>query len=103
MTRKKNISKTWQANLPKQPQKHSPVLRKPTVEDVTDPKLERNFDFKDSEVQSEEEMESDGEDITLKEIQSDAELLEFASRLSGHVQDQEHTRHLGACRAPTDL
>jgi hypothetical protein len=81
MTRKKNISKTWQANLPKRPQKHTPVSRKATVEDVTDSKLESDFDVKDSEVESEEEMESDGEDITLKEIRSDAELLEFASRL----------------------
>ena len=52
-----------------------------TVYDVIDFKLESDFDFKDSEVESEEEMESDDEDITLKEIQSDAELLEFASRL----------------------
>src|SRR5258708_3173719 len=82
MTRKKNISKIWQANLLKQPQKHTPVSRKPTVEDVTDSELESDFDFKDdSEVESEEEMESDGEGITLKEIQGDAELLEFASRL----------------------
>ncbi len=71
MTRKKNISKIWQANLPKQPQKHTLVSRKPTVEDVTDSELESDFDFKDSEVESEEEMESDGEGITLKEIQSD--------------------------------
>jgi hypothetical protein len=56
------------------------VSRKPTV-DVMDSKLESNFDFKDSEVESEEEMESDDEDITLKEIQSDAEPLEFAMRL----------------------
>jgi len=63
------------------PQKHTPVSRKPTVEDVTDSELESDFDFKDSEVESEEEMESDGEDITLEEIQSDAELLEFALRL----------------------
>ena len=46
-----------------------------------DSELESDFDFKDSEVESEEEMESDAEDITLKEIQSDAELLEFALRL----------------------
>ena len=46
-----------------------------------DSKLESDFDFKDSEVESEEEMESDAEDITLKEIQSDAELPEFALRL----------------------
>ena len=81
MTRKKNISKTWQANLPKQPQKHTPVSRKPTIGDVMDSELESDFDVKDSEVESEEEMESDDEDITLKEIQSDAELLEFALRL----------------------
>src|SRR5258708_10649926 len=81
MNRKKNISKTWQANLLKQPQKHSPVSRKHSVEDVMDSELESDFDFKDSEVESEEEMESDAEDITLKEIQSDVELLEFASRL----------------------
>jgi hypothetical protein len=81
MTRKKNISKTWQANLPKRPPKHTSVSRKPTVDDVTDSELESNFDFKDSEVESEEEMESGDEDITLKEIQSDAELLEFAMRL----------------------
>ncbi|KAF8226125.1 hypothetical protein L208DRAFT_1380337 [Tricholoma matsutake] len=64
MTRKKNISKTWQANLPKWPPKHTTVSRKPTVDDVMDSKLESNFDSKDSE-----------------EIQSDAELLEFAMRL----------------------
>lgn len=81
MTRKKNISKIWQANFPKRSQKHTPVSRKPTVYDVTDSELESAFDFKDLEVESEEEMESDGEDITLKEIQSDAELLEFAMRL----------------------
>jgi hypothetical protein len=81
MTRKKNISKTWQANLPKWPPKHTPVSRKPTVDDVTDSELESDFDFKDLEVESEEEMESGDEDITLKEIQSDVELLEFAMRL----------------------
>ncbi|KAF8229075.1 hypothetical protein L208DRAFT_1379053 [Tricholoma matsutake] len=81
MTRKKNISKTWQANLLKQPPKHTPVSRKPTIDDVMDSELESDFDFKDSEVESEEEMGSDDEDITLKEIQSDAELLEFATRL----------------------
>jgi hypothetical protein len=81
MTRKKNISKTWQVNFPKQPPKHTPVSRKPTVDDVMDSELESDFDFKDSEVESEEEMESDNEDITLKEIQSDAELLEFVMRL----------------------
>ena len=26
-----------------------------------------------------------------------------ASELSGHIQDWEHTRHLGACRALMDL
>jgi len=57
------------------------MSRKPTVDDVTDSELESNFDFKDSEVESEEEMELDDEDITLKEIQSDAELLKFAMRL----------------------
>jgi len=81
MSRKKSISKTWQANLPKQPQKHASVSREPTVEDVTDSESESDSDFKDSESESEEEMESDDEDIALKEIQSDAELLEFASRL----------------------
>ncbi|KAF8219070.1 hypothetical protein L208DRAFT_1383121 [Tricholoma matsutake] len=81
MTGKKNISKTWQANLPKWPPKHTPVSRKPTIDDVMNSKLESNFDSKDSEVESEEEMGSDDEDITLKEIQSDAELLEFAMRL----------------------
>ena len=81
MTRKKNISKTWQANLLKWPQKHTPVSRKPTVEDAMDFELESDFDVKDSEVESEEEMESYNEDITLKEIWSDAELLEFVSRL----------------------
>jgi hypothetical protein len=62
MTRKKNISKTWQANFLKQPPKHTPVSRKPTVDDVTDSELESDFDFKDSEVESEEEIESDDED-----------------------------------------
>ena len=81
MTRKKNISKIWQKNLPKWPPKHTPMSRKPTVNDVTDSKLESNFDFKDSEVESEDKMESGDENITLKEIQSDAELLEFATRL----------------------
>ena len=42
------------------------MSRKPTVDDVTDSELESNFDFKDSEVASEEEMESGDEDITLK-------------------------------------
>jgi hypothetical protein len=76
MTRKKNISKTWQANLPKRPQKHTPVSRKPTasVDDVTESELESDFDFKDSEAESEE-------DTALNEIRNDVELLEFASRL----------------------
>ena len=59
MARKKNNIKTWQANLPKRPPKHTPVSRKPTVEDVTDSKLESDFDFEDSGVESGEEMESD--------------------------------------------
>ena len=70
MPRKKSRNITLQANLLKRPQRHTPVSRKPTVEDV-----------EDSEVESEEEMESDDKDITWNEIQSDAELLEFASRL----------------------
>ena len=42
------------------------MSRKPTVDDVTDSELESNFDFKDLEVESEEEMESGDENITLK-------------------------------------
>ena len=57
------------------------MLRKSTVDDVTESELESNFDFKDLEAESEGEMESDKGDITLKEIWSDAELLEFVSRL----------------------
>src|SRR5258708_10119990 len=29
--------------------------------------------------------------------------MRIKSHLSGCIQDQEHTRHPGACRAPTDL
>ena len=86
MARKKNSIKNWHENLPKQPLTHTPVLRKPSVEDVTNPELESDFEFEDSGEESGEEMESDNEDITLKEIQSDVELLEFASRL----QDTHH-------------
>ena len=56
-----------------------------------DSELESDFDVKDSEVESEEEMESYNEDITLKEIWSDAELLEFASRLQ-EAHDQMVTK-----------
>jgi len=80
MARKKNISKTWQENFPKRPPKHT-MSRKPPVDDVTDSELESDFDFKDSEAESEEEVGSDDEDISLKEIQSDVELLEFTMRL----------------------
>src|SRR5882762_4465223 len=81
MARKKNNIKTWQENLQKQPPKHIPLSRRPTVEDATDPEPESDFDFTDSGLESGEEMESDDKDIALKEIQSDPELLEFASRL----------------------
>src|SRR5271156_799309 len=80
MARKKNISKIWQENFPKRPPKHT-MSRKPQVDDVTDSELESDFDFKDSEAESEEEVGSDDEDISLKEIQSDVELLEFTMRL----------------------
>lgn len=90
MARKKNNIKNWQANLPKWPPKHTPVSRKPTVEDVTDSELGNDFDFKDSGSESGGEMESDDEDTILKEIWSDAELLEFASRLQ-EAHDQTVT------------
>ena len=88
MTRKKNISKTWQANLTEWPPKHTPVS---TVYDVIDSKLESDFDFKNLKVESEEEMESDDRDITLKEIQSDVKLLEFALGLQ-EAHDQMVTK-----------
>src|SRR5277367_5845257 len=77
MARKKNISKTWQENFLKRPPKHT-MSRKPPVDDVTDSELESDFDFKDSEAES--EGSHDG-DISLKEIQSEVELLEFTMRL----------------------
>lgn len=46
---------------------------------MSDSKLESDFDFKDLEVES--ELESGNENIILKEIQSDVELLEFVTRL----------------------
>ena len=67
--------------LPETAPKTHPHVKKPTVDDVMDSELESDFDFKDLEVESEEEMESDDEDITLKEIQSDVELLKFVTRL----------------------
>jgi hypothetical protein len=99
MARKKNSIKSWQANLPKRPPKH-------TVEDVTDSELESDFDFEDSGVESGEEMESDDEDTTLKEIRSDAELLEFALRLQeAHDQmvTEEKAKRAAKKRKSTNL
>jgi hypothetical protein len=67
--------------LPEIAPKTHPCVKKAHSYDITDSKLESDFDFKDSEVESLEEMELDDEDITLNEIQSDTELLEFVMRL----------------------
>lgn len=66
MPRKKNCIKSWQANLLHQ-----------TVDDVIDSEDSEA----DSESESEIELECDNEDVFLDNIQSDTELLEFASRL----------------------
>jgi hypothetical protein len=91
MARKKNCDKRRQENLPKLPPKKPVVSRRPTVEDVTDSESDESdedFTLMDSvassdlfEDHSEFDMESDDEDVILKEIRTDSELLAFVSRL----------------------
>jgi len=93
MAQKKNCNKRRLQNLSKLPSKNVTVPRQPTVEDVTDSESESDeFDDNFSPFEtvassehsgddSEFEMESDDEDDMLKEIQTDSELLAFASRL----------------------
>jgi hypothetical protein len=85
MARKKNCDKRRQENLLKLPPKKPVVSRRPTIEDVTDSENdESDNDFApvdSSDDDSEFDMESDDGDNILKEIQTDSELLAFASRL----------------------
>ena len=91
MARKKNCDKRRQENLPKLPPKQPMVSRRPTVEDITDSESDESDDdftpvdsVANSDLSgddSEFDMESDDEDDILKEIQTDSELLAFASRL----------------------
>jgi len=91
MAQKKKSNKNRQGNLPPLPPKQPKVSRQPTVEDVTDAEEDSEDDdfipmdpIDSSDLsgdESEIEMESDDEDGGFKEIQSDAELMAFASRL----------------------
>jgi hypothetical protein len=103
MAQKKKSSKNRQGNLPPLPLKQPKVSRQPTVEDVTDSEEESEdndfipIDSSDlSGDESEIEMESEDEDDGFEEIRSDAELMEFASRLQkAHnqmVQDEKEKR-----------
>ncbi len=91
MAQKKNCNKQRLQNLSKLSSKNVTVPRQPTVEDVTDSEsdeFDNNFSpfetVASSELSgdnSEFDMESDNEDDMLMEIQTDSELLAFASRL----------------------
>jgi hypothetical protein len=88
MAQKKKSNKNRQGNLPPLPPKQSKVSRQPMVGDVTDAEEDSEDDdfipmdpTDSSDLSGEIEMESDDEDGGFKEIQSDVELMTFASRL----------------------